>query len=184
MNHPLTILDLARQRQSCRTFRPEPVPRAALERCLEAARLAPSACNSQPWRFTVVDDPATLAALGKGAFAGVHSMCAFAKTAPVLIVVETLPSKAAARIGGWFQHTEYNLIDVGIACTHLLLQAECEGLASCWLGWFNRRAIRQVLGLPWRAKIDNLLCLGLPLDPTVRPKIRKPLDQVRHYHKP
>ncbi|MFA4945548.1 MAG: nitroreductase family protein [Lentisphaeria bacterium] len=176
-----SFLELVRRRQSTRRFLPDPVPREVVDRCLEAARLAPSACNSQPWSFLAVDDPATLARVGAAAFGGVYAMNAFAKSAPVLVVVETHPSAAAARFGGWLQRTEFNLLDVGCACAHLILQAECEGLGSCWLGWFDKGAVRRELGLPRRARIDSLIALGRPAEPLLRPKLRRPLEEVRRW---
>ena len=136
----MAFINLVQQRQSTRAYRATPVPRALIERCLEAARLAPSACNCQPWRFIVVDDLDTRSALATAAFSGVYSMCAFAKHAPVLIAVITERSSYAAALGGMFRGTQYNLIDIGIACEHLVLQATEEGLGTCWLGWFNEKS--------------------------------------------
>ena len=92
----MNLLDLVRKRQSVRRYFDTAVPRKIIERCLEAARLAPSACNSQPWSFLVVDDPKLVADLGQKAFSGLYSMNAFAKTAPVLVVVITERSRYAS----------------------------------------------------------------------------------------
>ena len=177
----MAFINLVQQRQSTRAYRATPVPRALIERCLEAARLAPSACNCQPWRFIVVDDLDTRSALATAAFSGVYSMCAFAKHAPVLIAVITERSSYAAALGGMFRGTQYNLIDIGIACEHLVLQATEEGLGTCWLGWFNEMAVRKVLGLPASTKIDVLISMGYPDHLDVRPKTRKSLDDIRRY---
>lgn len=174
-------LDVIRRRQSTRRYRPDPVPRETLDRCLEAARLAPSACNSQPWRFHVVDDPALLPPLRDAAFSGLYSMCAFARAAPVLIAVQTLPSAGAARFGGLFRGTEFNLLDVGAAVEHLVLQAEAEGLGTCWIGWFDAKAVKRVLGLPRSARLDVMISLGWPDEPEIRPKNRRPLEEIRRY---
>lgn len=176
------FLDLVRQRRSVRRYRPEPVPRDRLERCLEAARLAPSACNSQPWHFLVVDDPATRERLAEAAFGGVYSMCAFAKSAPVLVVVITERSRIAARLGGLWRRVEYSLIDIGIAGEHFALQAEAEGLGACWLGWFDEKGVRRALGLPRATRIDVLFSVGYPAEPDEgREKVRRPLDEIRSY---
>jgi len=179
----MAFFDLVQQRNSCRAYSDRPVPRAALERCLEAARLAPSACNSQPWKFIIVDEPVQRARLAAAAFSGAYSMCAFAKTAPVLVVIETLRATYAARLGAFLRGVQYNLIDLGIAGEHFVLQATEEGLGTCWLGWFNARAVKKELGLGWRARIDILLSVGYPLDASPRDKVRKPLDDVREYCK-
>ena len=109
----------------------------------------------------------------------------FVKTAPVLIVVITELSRYAARMGGMLRHVKYNLIDIGIACDHLILQAEELGLGSCWLGWFNEKAIKKVLGLPKSKKVDVAISLGYPADEgESRQKMRKSLNEIRHYFKP
>ena len=177
----MTFLDHVSARQSCRAYRPTPVSRAAIERCCEAARLAPSACNSQPWSFIVVDDPAHHARVAAAAFSGVYSTFAFAAQAPVLIVVETLRSTYAAALGGLWRGVSYNLIDLGIACEHFVLQATEEGLGTCWIGWFNARGVKKALGLPRRTRLDILISMGYPADTTIRVKQRKSLDTLRRY---
>lgn len=177
----MPLLDLVSHRQSCRAFADRPVPRDALERCCEAARLAPSACNSQPWFFHIIESPALRKQLADAAFSGSFSICACAKTAPVLVVLETRKPKFAARMGGWLRGVYYPAIDIGIAGEHFVLQATEEGLATLWLGWFNARGVRKALGLPRSARLDIMLAVGYPADPTLRNKIRKPLDDIRSY---
>ena len=168
------FLELVQRRQSVRNYDPlRPVERSRIERCLEAARLAPSACNSQPWRFVVVDEPAVKTVLAHAAFSGIHAMNKFAGEAPILIVAIRELSKFAARVGGWVRSLDYSLIDLGIACEHLVLQAAEEGLGTCWLGWFDERAVRRTLGLPRGTKIDIIISLGYSADETMRTKNRK-----------
>lgn len=177
----MSFLDLARKRQSDRAYLPKPVPREAIERCLEAARLAPSACNSQPWYFIVVDEPKLKADLMAAAFSGVHSMNRFADRAPVLVVVVTDRMKLSAALGSRFRGVQYSLIDVGIAVEHFCLQAAEEGLGTCWLGWLNERRVARLLRLPRSTKIDVILSLGYP-DGETREKKRKSLDEIRRYN--
>ena len=158
------------------------IPRETLERCLEAARLAPSACNSQPWSFVVVDDPAQVRELALAACASPpYGMNKFAVDASALVAVVTEKMKLAARIGAQFRGVQYSLVDVGIACEHLVLQAAEEGLGSCWLGWFNESAVKRHLGIPRGQKVDLLLCLGYAAEDAVRPKNRKSLNEIRRY---
>ena len=177
----MTFLELVQQRQSTRNYKPDPVPREILDRCLEAARLAPSACNSQPWSFLVIAEPELKNRLADAAFGGLYSMCAFAKSAPVLIVVITEPSRTSAKLGGLWRGVQYNLIDIGIAGEHLALQAAEDGLGTCWLGWFDEKAVKKVLGLPRATRIDVLFSLGWPATPDVREKVRKPLGTLRRF---
>ncbi len=96
----MSFLDIVRKRRSVRSYRPDPVPREAIDRCIEAARLAPSACNSQPWHFVVVDTPEMKDKFVEAAYSGLHSMNAFARNAPVHIAVVREKAKPAARFGG------------------------------------------------------------------------------------
>ncbi|MBM4147846.1 MAG: nitroreductase [Lentisphaerae bacterium] len=169
-------------RRSVRRYSDRPVPREVVDRCIEAARLAPSACNSQPWHFIVVDDPESRALLAEAAFTGAYAMNGFAKSAPVLVVVVTLPSKVAARVGGLLRGVRYNLVDIGIAGEHFALQAAAEGLGTCWLGWFSAAGVKKALGLPRRARIDVVFSLGYAADePPALPSARRPLEEVREY---
>jgi len=176
-----SFLALAGRRRSTRKYLPAPVPREALERCLEAARLAPSACNSQPWRFIVAEEPALVRELGNAAFSGIYSMMGFAREAPVVVAIMTERSTYAARLGGRFRGVQYSLIDIGIAGEHFALQAEEEGLGTCWLGWFNENGVKKVLGLDRKAKVDVLISVGYPAEGQVPKKTRKPLDEIRRY---
>ena len=177
----MTFLELVKKRKSTRRYSARPVPREVIDRCLEAARLAPSACNSQPWYFIVIDDEKLKDTLAKGAFSRIYSMNSFAKEAPVLIVVVTERSNYIARLGGYFKGVQYSLIDIGIACEHLILQAEEEGLGTCWLGWFNENAVKKVLGLPKEKKIDVIISMGYPEEEGTRDKARRSLSEIRRF---
>ena len=156
----MTLLDLIKYRKSVRNFLDKPVEREKIMTCLEAARQAPSACNSQPWRFIAVDDKRLKNKLCGAAFRGIYSFNSFCKTAPVIVVVISEKSKFIARIGELFRGTKYHLIDIGIACEHFVLQAEDLGLGTCWIGWFDEEAVKSTLGIPRRKKIDILIALG------------------------
>lgn len=148
--------------------------------CLEAARMAPSACNSQPWHFIVIENKELKDRICKKAFSGIYSLNSFAKDAPVLVVVVRENSKYIAKLGGYFRGTQYCLIDIGIACQHFILKAEELGLGTCWLGWFNERAIKSILNLPKDKKIDIIISVGYPGSnlKQVQTKRRKPLTEI------
>jgi nitroreductase len=179
----MKFMELVAMRESTRKYSAKPVPREIIDRCLEAARLAPSACNSQPWSFIVVDDEEKKNEIVDKAMAGIYAMNNFVRTAPVVIVVITEHSKYIARLGQMFRHLKYNLIDIGIACDHLTLQAAELGVGTCWLGWFDEKELKKILGLPKSTKIDVLLSMGYPENETLppRPKLRKSLDEIRQY---
>jgi len=156
----MAFLDLVRHRKSIRNFLDTPVEKDKIMMCLEAARLAPSASNSQPWKFIVVDDRDVKNRLCDSAFSGIYMINSFCKTAPVIVAVVSEKSKFLARIGGMFRGTQFYLIDIGIACEHFVLQAEDLGLGTCWIGWFNEKAVKSILGVPQNKKIDILIALG------------------------
>lgn len=178
----MTFLELARNRKSTRKYDSKPVPRELIETCLKAARLAPSACNSQPWTFIIVDNEEIKNKIAGQAMSGLYKMNKWVEAAPVIIVVLTERSRYAARMGGTLRGVKYSLIDIGIACDHFTLQAEELGLGTCWIGWFNERKIKKILDLPKSAKIDIVISLGYPHpDLPLREKHRKPLDDIRRY---
>ncbi len=179
----MALLDLIRQRKSVRDFLDKPVEREKIMMCLEAARLAPSACNSQPWKFIVVDDRQLKNKLCRAAFSGIYSINSFCKKAPVIVVVVSEKSKFLARIGGMFRGTKYYLIDIGIAGEHFVLQAEDLGLGTCWIGWFNERAVKSILNIPPRKKIDILIALGYYVGEKLGSEHgREPIDKIASFN--
>ncbi|MCU0289271.1 MAG: nitroreductase family protein [Acidobacteria bacterium] len=179
----MNFIELLTKRESTRKYSDQPVSREIIDICLEAARMAPSACNSQPWSFVVIDDEVIKNKIVDEAMAGIYATNKFVRTAPVIIAVITEHSKYIARMGQLFRHLKYNLIDIGIACDHLTLQAAELGIGTCWLGWFNEKAVKKLLGLPKKTKIDVLISMGYPGDGTLptRAKNRKPLAEIRRY---
>jgi nitroreductase len=156
----MAFIDLLKSRRSIRSFLPRPVEREKIIKCLEAARLAPSACNSQPWKFVVVDDRQLLEKLCGKAFRGTYTINTFCRTAPVMVAIVSEKSKFWARVGGMLRDIKYYLLDIGIAGEHLVLQAEELGLGSCWIGWFDETIVKSLLGVPKDKRIDVMLALG------------------------
>ncbi len=179
----MTFLELVKKRSSVRKYAAAPVPREVIAKCLEAARLAPSACNSQPWDFIVVDDPALKKKLAEAAFSGIYSMNSFACNAPAFVVVTSSKSGGFAMLGGFFRNIRYSLIDIGIACEHFILQAAEDGVGTCWLGWFNERAVKKTLGISRNKKAEIIISMGYPEDVSYREKTRKSLDEIVKFNK-
>jgi nitroreductase len=179
----MALLDLIKQRKSVRDFLDKPVEREKIMMCLEAARLAPSESNSQPWRFIVVDDKELKDRLCDAAFGGLYFINTFCKTAPVIVAVISEKSKFVARIGGMFRGTKYYLIDIGITCEHFVLEAEELGLGTCWIGWFNERAVKSVLKVPQNKKIDILIALGYYDRGKLGPEHgREPMEKIASFN--
>lgn len=178
----MTFLELARKRQSVRKYSPASVSREIINRCLEAARLAPSACNSQPWYFIVIDDPELKTKVAEKAFAGVYSMNAFANEAPVLVAVVRDKSGYFATLGGFCRGMQFGLVDIGIACEHFVLQAQEDGVGTCWLGWFDEKRVKNILGIAKNKKVDMIISMGYPAEDTLREKARKPLGDIGKFN--
>lgn len=175
----MDFMELVNKRQSDRRYdATRKVDRAMVRTCLEAARLAPSACNSQPWKFVVVDDPVLHAQMAEAA-AGM-GMNKFAKDAPVIVAVVLEKMNLTARIGSVIKDKEYSLLDVGIAVEHFCLQATALGLGTCILGWFDEKKVNRLLGIGKR-RIPLLITLGYATGET-RKKSRKSLDEMSSWN--
>ncbi len=179
----MKFIDQVKKRQSDRKYTDKPVEREKIELCLETARLAPSACNSQPWYFIVLDEPELKEKVARETFGKIVSFNHFTMQAPVLIVVITEKSNTTARIGGKIKNKVYNQYDVGIACEHLCLQASELGLGTCMMGWFSEKGVKKALDLPDNKTIDLIITLGYPAEEKTRNKIRKGIDEIRSYNK-
>lgn len=166
----MDFMDVVRKRRSIRRYKPDPVPDEVLNQVLEAARLAPSGGNRQPWHFIVVKDSETKGKLG---------IAEFASAAPVVIVGCADPTDPVA--------SRTYLIDISIAFEHIVLAAANFGLGTCWqLGWDAKpgaeEAMKGVLGVPKHVKIVAVTPLGYPAD-LPRPKDTKALSEIVHFEK-
>ena len=176
----MDFLQLVMSRQSDRAYDKErSVEPEKLEQILEAVRLAPSACNAQPWKFVVVTDRELSRKVGKAA-AGL-GMNKFAKDAPVHILVVEESANITSLLGGKVKDKHFPLIDVGIAAAHIVLAAESEGLGSCILGWFDEKEIKQLTGIPASKRLLLDIIVGYPLKEK-RKKIRKVKEKVISYN--
>ena len=175
----MTFYQLINLRQSVRKYRDLPVEQEKIEQLIESVHLAPSACNSQPWRLIIVNDPELKDKVAHATFDRVISFNRFVVQAPVIAVLVIEKAKLIARVGGTIKNKEYPLIDIGIAAEHFCLQAAELGLGSCMIGWFNEKKIKSLLNIPGEKQIGLLISLGYPPeDYKIRKKIRKPLDKI------
>lgn len=170
------FLNLAKSRRSIRHYKPDPIPAEKIEACVEAARHAPSASNTQGWRFFVVEG-ARKDELLEAALGGIVVPNAWARTAPVVVALAMKRSVVTHRIGARIKDIAYHLLDAGIAGEHFVLQAAELGLGTCWIGWFDKKAVRRFLGIPASWDVPALITVGVP-DETPAPKERLPLDEI------
>jgi nitroreductase len=176
------ILDLIISRQSDRSYSDKSIEREKLARIIEAGRMAPSACNAQPWKFIIVTDSDLKNKVAKAASAKVLGMNEFVAQAPVIIVVVREKANSSSRIGATIKNIDYSLIDIGIAAGNICLQARAEGIGSCIIGWFDEKMIKKLLGIPALKRVKLIISLGYP-EKEHREKKRKPLKEVISYNK-
>lgn len=178
----MDFLELVKHRQSTRAYdTTKAVAREVIDRILEAARLAPSACNAQPWHFIVVDEPELKNKVADAASAKLLGMNHFTKQAPVHIVVVEEKVNITSGIGGIVKDKHFAFLDIGIAAAHICLAAEAEGLGSCILGWFAEKKMKNLLNVPDNKRIVLDILIGYPAQP-LREKKRKPASDVISYN--
>lgn len=175
----MDFLEIANARQSCRAYdETKPVEQEKLDAILEAARLAPSACNGQPYHFTVCRGKAAeevaLACRGMG------GMNKFAVQAPVMIVISEMPYVKSAALGAKVKGNDYRSIDIGIATAYLTAEATARGLSTCILGWLDDSKIRKICDLEYSARLVITLGYAKEGDP-LRKKVRKELSELVSY---
>jgi nitroreductase len=175
------FLQLVINRQSNRAYFDSPVEKDKLFRCLEAARLAPSACNSQPWTFIVVDEKELKNKIADATSNHLLPLNHFTKKAPVHVVIVQESPNITSSIGGAIKDKDYTLMDIGIAAEHFCLQASTEGLGSCMIGWFNEKKVKSLLGIPNNKRPLLIITLGYPADSS-RIKKRKSIEKITRFN--
>ena len=177
----MDFIDLVKRRRSVREYSPSSIPKEVMNKCLKAARLSPSACNSQPWYFIVVQDEKTKNAIVKRVFSGLYSVNSFVKGAAAFLVVIREPSLWVARLAGRFRGVQYSLIDIGIAVEHFVLEATELRLGTCWLGWFNEGEVKKILKIPKNKKVDIIVSIGYPKEQDRRSVQRKNIQDIAEF---
>ena len=171
----MNFMEIATARQSCRSYDPErPVESEKLNAILEAARLAPSACNGQPYFLTVctgeTGKAVAAATMGMG-------MNKFAAQAPVMIVVSEMPYVKSAALGAKVKGNDYRSIDIGIVSAYITAEAQAQGLSTCILGWLDDSKIRKLCDLEYPVRL--VICLGYAkADDKLRNKKRKEMEAL------
>lgn len=182
MTDGIEMLSLIDRRQSERRYSDQPVEKEKTDRIIEACRLSPSACNGQPWRLIVVDNPVLKRKVAEATRSDILRMNTFVDTAPVLIVVIRERSNFSSRAGDIIKRKDYSLIDIGIATASMVYQATAEGLGTCIIGWFDEKKIRALLSIPATKRVELVITLGYTNNPH-RTKIRKPTAEVVSWNK-
>jgi nitroreductase len=168
----MSILKVIKERRSVRRYKGDPFPEDVLLRVLEAARYSPSGKNLQPWKFILVKDKDLKQKLAK-ASAGQS----FIAQAPLVVVACGFPDDCYSRMGNYMKSWP---VDVAIAIEHLILQAQEEGLGTCWIGAFEEREVKAILNVPDSVKVLALTPIGYP-DEVPASRGRKSLDEIISY---
>lgn len=177
------FFDVVFSRQSDRAFdKDRPVEKEKIERILDAARMAPSACNAQPWHFIVVDEPELRDKVADATSARALGMNHFTKQAPVHILLVEERVNISSGFGGWVKKKDFAQMDLGIAAAHMVLAARAEGLGSCILGWFDEPKMRELLNIPNNKRVWLDVVIGYSTQ-TLRNKKRKPVEKVVSYNR-
>ncbi|MBR7175770.1 MAG: nitroreductase family protein [Bacteroidales bacterium] len=174
----MKFAELVKIRQSDRKYKNQEVEKEKILQCLETARLSPSANNSQPWKFVVVDDVEKKEQIAECSIG--LGMNKFTHQCPVIVAVVIEKQDFMTKIGGIIKNKDYSTFDVGIAVNQFCLQAADLGLGTCIMGWFDEKKIKKILGVKNR-RIPLLISLGYPDAPT-REKVRKPLDVMSSWN--
>jgi len=171
----MNFTEIAQARQSCRSYdTTRQVEQEKLDAVLEAARLAPSACNGQPYLLTVCRGETAKAVADATMGMGMNK---FASQAPVMIVVSEMPYVKSAALGAKVKGNDYRSIDIGIAAAYLTAEAAAQGLSSCILGWLDDSKIRTICDLKHPVRL--VICLGYAkADDKLRVKKRKTIDKL------
>ncbi len=180
-----SLLDTIRRRRSVRRYASRPVEAEKISVLLEAARLAPSSSNTQPWHFIVVRNRETIKQIRNCVPPGSKPLLNdFVKTAPVVIVACGVPLAVNHYFTSLFGLSLLS-IDVAIAVEHIVLAATELGIGTCWIGWFSEKKLKRLLKIPGNVRVVSLVTLGYPEKEStpedmggISAKPRKPLEAI------
>ena len=164
-NHPvMPFMELVKHRYSVRHYLPKPVEPEKLELILEAARLAPSSHNSQPWQFVVVQDKEKIRQISQAMPLNTGQFInGWIAEVPLVIVALGKPQTFTHKVIKYFAQDNH-ILDVAIAMDHMVHQATELGLGTCWIGWYDKKSVIKILGLPKQSEVVALLTIGYAAD--------------------
>ncbi|MBE6941383.1 MAG: nitroreductase [Ruminococcaceae bacterium] len=171
----MNFYEIAKTRQSCRSYDPaRPVEEEKIAAILESARLSPSACNGQPYHFSVCRGEAAKAVAQTTMHMGMNK---FAADVPVMLVISEKPYVKSAAVGAKVKKNDYRSIDIGIAAAYITAEAAAQGLGSCMIGWFDDDKIREICNLDGTVRL--VIAIGYAKEgDKLRPKKRKEMDEL------
>ena len=178
----MSFMELAKNRQSERAFSTQEVNRKDLLKCVQAAQLAPSACNSQPWKFVIIDNPELIKQVSNAIADNPMQINKFAASAPVLVAVVEEQATLMPGIKNHIDSNRWAKFDLGSATEHFCLQAAELGIGTCIMGAFNETKIKSLLKIPTDRNIFVMLAVGHPEKHAARNKSRKELNSIYNFN--
>lgn len=173
------FFEIIKERCSCRAYSAKPIEREKIEKCIDAARLSPSACNSQPWFYTVVTS---------GEMTRKVAQCLqrdgankFTDNVPVFAVVSEKNAELKPSISGKVENQKFAQIDIGLSIAHFCLAAQAQGLSSCIIGWMEEDKLHEVCGIAPEDPIRAVIALGYAAGNAKRSKIRKSIGEMSEF---
>ena len=171
----MNFAEIAQNRQSCRSYdASREVEQEKLDAILASARLAPSACNAQPYHITVCKGDAAKAAAKAVQGMGMNK---FTNDCPLMLVISEAPYNATAALGAKVKDNDYRSIDIGIMTAYLTAEATAQGLSTCILGWLDDKELRKICGIEEKVRLVVSLGYAKAQD-KLRTKKRKDMDDL------
>ncbi len=178
----MELMDTIRQRKSVRKYLDKPVEREKIVECIEAARLAPSADNIQPWRFIIIDSQELKMNFCRYVCRGIFKPTRFIERAPAIIIILAKLNIIVHRIAKVATRTDLYLLDIGIAGEHLVLQAQELGIGTCWINWFNVKKAQSFLQIPNKYRVISLIAMGYAGGRATKFKPDLPLEEILFFN--
>ena len=179
----MNFFDLVNKRESVRGYLDKEVEKEKILKIIEAARVAPSACNAQPWKFVVANDKNLVRKIAENLYDPMIGINKFALTSPVFIVVVGEKRNLTSKMGELIKKKDYTSMDIGIASEHLCLAATELGLGTCMMGWFKEQNIKKLIDVPANKEIHLIISLGYYDEKVTKRKIRKNIDEIYSFNK-
>lgn len=175
--------ELQAVRESCRVYSEKAVPREALTHLVDVARLSPSGCNAQPWRFIVVDEPEAKEKLVEALDDGGLTGCPWGGKVPAFIVICEDEAHLKPGVGEHYGSQHFAQMDIGMAAMALCCEAASIGLGTCMIGTMNQEKLHQAFGIPKERTVRLIITVGYPAKAgEPRKKVRKSLDDILSYN--
>jgi nitroreductase len=179
----VALIDTIKQRKSVRKYLDKPISRDDIIKCIEAARLSPSADNIQPWRFIIIDDAEYKRKFCEEVLTGLFRRTRFIEKAAAIVVLVAKTHLIVHRIGKRVVKTDVQLIDMGISGEHFVLQAQELGIGTCWVNMFNPKRAKKFFKLSSNYRVVSLIAMGYPAEGGTRDRRDLPLEEIMFFNK-